>query len=234
MTVQEVLHTTQGRDAGSVNQSSVRYAETLLLQGEVPMAAVIANIATRKGRFPGIVVLTDQRVLAVCGLPGIKRSVVIPMNELEKCDESSSFLYYKAIFHGREADISLTVDPEIGERFSRCIAVMNGEEAEFDDVGEVGESGFLNPLLRRNFIRRRRAKEKEQARRNAQREAVNARLASGQEDAKNEESVQETARRLDQDLARARAEGEVADTDPRAVAARLAAELAQKDSEGRE
>lgn len=230
MTVQEALYATQGRDAGSLNRSAVRYAETLLLPGEIPSSAVIANVATRKEHFPGVVVLTNQRIFAACGLPGIKRSVVIPMNELEKCDETSSFLNYKAVFHGRDTDISLTVDPEIGERFSRCIAVMNGEETEFDDVREVGKSRILNPILRRNLFRQRRAREKEQARRKEQQEAVKTRLTSKRGDVRNEEDAQETARRLNQDLAQARLEGEVADTDPRAVAARLAAELAQEDS----
>lgn len=228
MTVQEALRATQDRDAGGLNRSAVRYAETLLQPGESAAAAVVANIVTRKERFPGVVVLTDRRVLAVCGLPGIKRSVSIPVDELKKCDETSSFLNYKAVFCGGDADISLTVDPETGERFSRCVAVMNGEEAEFDAVEDAGTGGLLNPLLKRNQLRRRRAREREA--REAQK--ADAPLPAEQEAAEHEEDTRETARRLNRALAQARAAGEVADTDPRAVAARLAAELARED--GRE
>lgn len=75
MTVREALQKTQGRDAGSVNRSAVRYAETLLQADEEILSAVIANVAARREHFPGVVVLTSRRIMAVCGLPGIKRSI---------------------------------------------------------------------------------------------------------------------------------------------------------------
>lgn len=66
MTVQEALQKTQGQDAGSVNRFAVRYAETLIRADEEILSAVIANVAARRERFPGVVVLTSRRVLAVC------------------------------------------------------------------------------------------------------------------------------------------------------------------------
>ena len=230
MTVQDALRKTQGRDAGSVNRASVNYAEAQIQPEEDILTAVVANITTRRGHFPGVVVLTDQRVLAVCGLPGIKRCVAIPMNELEKCDETSSFLNYKAVFHGRETDIALTVDPEVGERFSRCLAVRNGDVEEFDAVSGADKGSLLNPTLLRNMERKRRAGKKEAARRKAQREA-DRRQAGPEGDGGTplhpEEAPEAVALRLDQQLEQAKKQGTVADTDPRAVAARLARELAE-------
>lgn len=222
MTVQDALRKTQGRDAGSVNRASVNYAEAQIQPEEDILAAVVANVTTRRGHFPGVVVLTDRRVLAVCGLPGIKRCAAIPMDELEKCDETSSFLNYKAVFHGRETDIALTVDPEVGERFSRCLAVLNGNVEEFDAVSGTDKGSLLNPTLLRNMQRKRRAGEKEAARREAQRE-----MAHGGTPLHPEEAPEAVALCLDQQLEQAKKQGTVADTDPRAVAARLAKELAE-------
>ena len=44
MTVKEALAQTQKKKAGLINKASVNYAETLLLPGEKPEAAAIANI----------------------------------------------------------------------------------------------------------------------------------------------------------------------------------------------
>lgn len=238
MTVQEALQKIQGRDAGAVNRSAVRYAETLLQPKETVLAAVIANISTRRGHFPGIVVLTDQRVLAACGLPGIKRSVSLFLNELVKCDEANSFLNYKAAFFSKEDGFSLTVNPEIGERFSRCLAVLNGEAEEFDAVIDAGKNGILNPLLARNMLRKRRAREREQERRKAEQDAVNARFTSDLETEStaakaSAENADAVAKRLSQQLSKASERGEVTETDPLAIAARLAEELAREEESGR-
>ena len=83
MTVKEALAQTQKKKAGLINKASVNYAETLLLPGEKPEAAAIANIYTRRDKFPGIVVITDQRVIAACGIPGIKRDICMNIRDLE-------------------------------------------------------------------------------------------------------------------------------------------------------
>lgn len=85
MTVKEALAQTQKKKAGLINKASVNYAETLLLPGEKPEAAAIANIYTRRDKFPGIVVITDQRVIAACGIPGIKRDICMNIRDLENC-----------------------------------------------------------------------------------------------------------------------------------------------------
>lgn len=233
MTVQEALRETQGRDAGAVNRASASYAETLIQSDEHIMAAVICNAATPREHFPGIAVLTDRRILAVCGLPGIKRCVSLPMDEWEGCDEVSSFLNYKAVFRTKETAVSFTVNPEVGERFSRCLAVLRGEAEEFDAVNEVEKGGILNPTLMRNMMRKRRARKKETARRKEELDAIQERFSAGAKDpgdiAGEEEDAKTVARRLNRQLAQAERQGVVADTDPRAVAARLARELVNEN-----
>lgn len=214
MTIQEALHKTQGRDAGSVNRSAVTYAETLISPDEIVKAAVIANISTQRGRFPGVVVLTDQRFLAACGLPGIKRSVSLRLDELEKCEETGSFLNYKAVFRTKEDGFSLTIDPEVGERFSRCLAILRGEVEEFDAVNGVEKGGILNPVLKRNMLRKHRTREKEKAHRKAKMATVNEHFVAG-----------------------LKAESAVFDDieeNVKTVAARLAKELAKDDMGGQE
>ena len=231
MTVQEALRSIQGRDAGGVNRASASYAETLIQPEEEIVAAAVANIATPKEHFPGVVVLTDRRVLAACSLPGIKRSVSLPLDGPTQIQENSSFLNYKAAFAAKEGAFTMTVNPEVGERFSRCLAVLRGEAEEFDAVNSADTGGILNPTLMRNMLRRRKAREKDAARRKTAQEAAEKRLSAASEaDAagKPEEDPAETARRLDQQLRQARAQGTVADTDPQAVAARLAKELAME------
>lgn len=204
MTVQEALQKTQGRDAGSVNRSAVRYAETLLQADEEILSAVIANVVVRRERFPGVVVLTSRRIMAVCGLPGIKRSISLRLDELSRCEERNSFLNYKAAFYTKEDGFALTADPEIGERFSRSLAVLNGTEKAFDAVEGMEKSGILNPVLERNLLRRRQAEKKENARRRAEREAAATQLS---------------------------AELDGTETVPQTVAARLVKELAEEEAE---
>lgn len=205
MTVQEALQKTQGRNAGSVNRSAVVYAETLLAPDEIVTAAVIANISTQRGHFPGVVVLTDRRFLAACGLPGIKRSVSLRLDELGKCEETSSLFNYKAVLRTKEDGFSLTVDPEVGERFSRCLAVLRGEEEEFDVASGVEEGSILSPVLKRNVLRKRRMREKEKARRKAELTQANEQLASDLKADRvvleeNGESVKTIAARLAKEL----------------------------------
>ena len=233
MTVQEALRETQGRDAGAVNRASVSYAETLIQLDEHILAAVICNAATPREHFPGIAVLTDRRILAVCGLPGIKRCVSLLMDEWERCDEISSFLNYKAVFRTKETAVSFTVNPEVCERFSRCLAVLRGEAEEFDAVNGAEKDGILNPTLMRNMMRKRRARKKEAARRKAELAAIQERFSAGAKDpgdiAGEEADPKTVARRLNRQLAQAERQGVVADTDPRAVAARLARELVNEN-----
>lgn len=224
MTIQEAIRRTEGRDAGIVNRLSARYAQTLLQQGEEPFAAVVANIATVREHFPGIAVLTDRRVLVVCGLPGIKRAEACGQNWT--CREDPSAIRHKFTFSDEKSTFSITLDPDTGEQFSRQLARLRGEEDAFDAAGkEIGRSGILNPALLRGKRRARQAKEMRAAAvsRSGRKTPVGHEPEAS--DAKAE------ARRLARQLEEARTRGHVADTDPRAVAARLAAELAEKESD---
>lgn len=204
MTVQEALRKIQGRDSGAVNKSAVRYAETLIQEDEEILSAVISNVAARREHFPGVVVLTDRQIMAVCGLPGIKRSISLRLDELSKCEERSSFLNYKAVFYTKEDGFTLTVNPEIGERFSRSLAALNGTEEAFDAVKGMEKSGILNPVLERNLLRRRQARKEIITRQRAERERVAAQLE---------------------------AEQSGVETGPQTVAARLARELMEENAE---
>lgn len=217
-TVQEALRRTQGRDAGTVNRLSARYAQALLRPGEEPAAAVVANIATERGGFPGVLVLTGQRVLAVCGLPGIRRA--LSCGEGWTCREAPSAVCHRFSFSDGRCRFSATVDPDTGDRLSRRMAVLRGDETDLDEAPEEAGSGIWNPALLRSRRRLRTAGKKRAAEDAPPRERPSGRTAP-------EEAVAdaETARRLALELREARARGDVAETDPLAVAARLAAEL---------
>ena len=222
MTIREAIRFTEGKDAGIVNRASVQYAETLLLDGEEPSAAVIANITTAREHFPGVVVLTDRRVLAVCGLPGIKRMAACGAGWT--CQENPSAIRHKFTFSDGKSAFSVTLDPDTGERFSRHIAFANGDEHAFDEVPEDSGSGILNPALLRSKRRARQTKAKQAA--EASPSQHNKVTASAEQT-----DIKAEAQRLSRQLEEARSKGRVADTDPMAVAARLAAELAEKESD---
>lgn len=160
MTIQEAVRQTQGKDAGIVNRLSVRYAETLLLHGEEPSAAVIANVTVGREKFPGAVVLTDRRMIAVCGLPGIKR--VVACGPRWSCLEDPSAIRHRFMISDGKQSFSMTVDPDTGERFSRYIARFLGEEVDYDE-GSDNSGGILNPALSRSKRRARQANEKRMA-----------------------------------------------------------------------
>ena len=237
MTVHDIIQRVQGKRVGVMNRYSAKYAQTLIHPGEKISVAVVANVATRGERFPGVVILTDQRIMAVCGLPGIKRSIVFDINQLDKCEESPSAINYKATFYSGKNAFSFTVNPEIGETFSRYIAVLNGAEDEFDAVEAPPSNTIFNPTLVRAKLRAREAKKRERAKREAAQDSLRAQLeekrkaqsvsrTSDSEDA----STQEVAKLLERQLEEALGKGLVDDTDPTAVAARLAKELADEET----
>lgn len=128
--VSEAIVLTQGKKAGIINRVSVRYAESLLHPGENVIAAVIANIKTKRNNFPGVVLITTQNVMAVCGLPGIKRCITLPVEELLHCEEISSAIQYKALFSTRKNMFAMTTGPDLGDRFTTHIAQLNRENEE--------------------------------------------------------------------------------------------------------
>lgn len=162
MTVNQAILAVQGKPVGMLNRFSSTYAESLLLPDETVLAAAEANIRTSRGHYPGIVVITDQHVMAVCGLPGIRRSIILRRNELEQCAENSTLLQYRASFFTRTAAFSMTVSPDVGEAFSAYVAQINGEELE-DIQLDTGNS-ILNPKLLHNLKRNKLRREREKAR----------------------------------------------------------------------
>lgn len=244
MTVDEAIKLVQKRGAGFGNRSSVKYAESLLEPGEAPVAAVVANISTKKDHWPGVVVLTEQRVIAACGLPGIKRTKIFPLTELVKCEETDSLITYKVTFQTKDDGFSLTVDPDTGDALSPYIAHVNGDDDLFDDIKLEVKTGVFSQTMVRSNIRKRRKKEKAYAAMRAERERRDAILQENDEryaadlasanaaagSTGEEDDAQAVAARLEQELERKRAQGQVSSTDPTAVAARLAAELAEQEA----
>lgn len=224
-TVKEAVFDLQGQNAGMMNRMSVQYAQLLLEAEEQVLSAVIANITTAAEHFPGVVVLTDRRIFAVCGLPGIRRSISCRLKGLQ-CEEKPNAVRDKMLFSQGKNAFSLTVDPENGEKFARALAVCRGEEEIFDSV-QVRDSHLLNPSVMRNKERARLAKQKAAARRAQSEEIpeiVSEKAASTE--AGNAESTEDTALRLSRQLEHAREKKQIDETDPLAVAARLAKELA--------
>lgn len=167
MIVSEAIEKSRGGKALFLNRLSVKYADKLLLENENVLTAVIANIKTPRDSYPGVVVLTDQRVFAACGLPGIKRSVIIPLDELDDCGESGTVIMYTATFRSKDKTFSMSIDPDDGEEFTRYAAMINGED--FVDVQINMEKGSIfNPNIircrKRNQIRKRQEKERDLAR----------------------------------------------------------------------
>lgn len=161
MTVNEALAKTQKKKAGLINKASVKYAETLLLPGEKPEAAAIANIYTRRDKFPGIVVITDRRVIAACGIPGIKRDICMNISDLENCEETSMIMQYKVTFRTRKEAFAMSVDPDVGASLSPHVARINGDDLtslKLDARGNILNASFFKQQ-RLNQERKKKAKE---------------------------------------------------------------------------
>ena len=162
MTVNEAVFTIQKRKPGFINRMSVNYAQTLLQENEAVQAAVIANISTKRDSYPGVVVLTDRNIMAVCGLPGAKRKTILPIDQLEHCEELSTVIQYKATFRTHRDAFGMNVDPDDGEVFSAYVAQINGEE--FEDIRLDVDGKILNSNLLRSRKRNQIRKERQKAR----------------------------------------------------------------------
>lgn len=151
MTINEAIENTQKKKAGGISRVSARYAQSLLLSDEEVITAAAANIFTKRGKFPGVAAITSRRIIAVCGLPGIKRSVSLPLDELENFEETSSFIQYKAVFRTRRESLAITLDPKSGDIFSAYAAGLNGNDMDsvkLKVTGSVKGSTFLQQKKR--------------------------------------------------------------------------------------
>lgn len=162
MTVNEALLKTQTKGAGLINKASVKYAQSLLLPGEEAEAAAIANIYTHRDKYPGIVVITNQRVIAACGIPGIKRSTCLAIEDLENCEETSMIMQYKVTFRTRKESFAMSVDPDVGANLSPHVAKINGEDLaslKLDARGNILNTEIFKQQ-RLNQKRKEQAKER--------------------------------------------------------------------------
>lgn len=103
MTIDDAIKKIQGKPAGVTARATVQYAQGQLSVGERVFAAVTANVHTHHGHYPGVVVLTDKRVFAACGLPGIHRLKSFPLEQLRSCSDKKSPMTYNISF-GTETD----------------------------------------------------------------------------------------------------------------------------------
>ncbi len=165
MTIDQAIRTTQKKKPGVTARMSVRYAQSLLLPNEDVTAAVTADIYTKREKFPGIAIITNQRVIAACGLPGIKRLIAFPLEDIKNCEETSSIIQYKAVFYTRRESFAVTLDPKSGEAFSEHIARLNGtdmDSVKLKVTGSVKTPTFLRQKAR-NQAYKEQAKSREQA-----------------------------------------------------------------------
>lgn len=212
MTVAEAIRQIQKKNASITNRASVNYAQEQIENGEKIGTAVTANIFTPRGHYPGVVVLTDRRVLAVCGMPGIKRLQSFALKDLLRCEEAESPLTYRATFRTRDDSFSITLPPTIGKEFSRYVAKIN---AAFDSIHLTVDGNIRHGATLKQEMRRQSAEIRELI----EEEGTDLAAISAQ---------------LDQWLTDARAQGEVPATDPLAVAARLAHELQETSPQSQE
>lgn len=208
MNIDEAIKKVQGKSAGVTLRGSVRYAQSLLEKGENVKAAVTSTIySARQGHYPGIVALTDRRVLAVCGLPGIHRVQSFPIGELLKVEESESPLTYKAVFRIKKDAFSISLGPTVGKAFTKYVADLN---ADFDSVHVSADGNARHPVTFRTDLRHL-AKEEREAVKGAPTD-----LAS-------------ISAKLEEWLSEEREKRDVSAQDPLSVAVRLARQLQEDE-----
>ena len=117
MTIDGAIRKIQGK-YGVTARASVEYAQEQVRPDERVFAAFTANIYTHHGHFPGVAALTDQRVFAVCGLPGIRRLVEYPLEALTMCRDSKSPLTYKVSFGTDRDSFQAALSTQAGENFA--------------------------------------------------------------------------------------------------------------------
>lgn len=118
MTIEEAIIKIQGKPAGVTARASVRYAQEQLEKDEKVFAAATANIHTHRGHFPGVLVLTGQRVCAACGLPGIHRLKSFPIGEITSCSDKKSPMEYKVSFGTDSDSFQAVLSSRAGENFA--------------------------------------------------------------------------------------------------------------------
>lgn len=124
MTIDEAIKEIQGKSVGITGRGTVKHAQELLEEEEKVFAAATANIQSHRGKYPGIIVFTDQRMLAVGGLPGIKRSISLPLKGLMSCKSRKSPLSYTVSVTTSTDGFSAMLSPQAGEKFAPYISAL--------------------------------------------------------------------------------------------------------------
>ena len=124
MTINEAIMEIQGKSAGITGQAAVRYAQEQLFEGEKVFAAASANIRSSHGNYPGIIVFTDQRLFAAGGLPGMRRSISLPLKELRLCKDMGSPLSYTVSVSSKTDSFNAILSPRAGKNFSQYISAL--------------------------------------------------------------------------------------------------------------
>lgn len=123
MTVDEAIREMQGKSK-LTGRATIDYAQKQLAEGEKVFAAASANIQSHHGNFPGLFVFTDQRLLAVSGLPGIRRAISLPLTQLLKCKSRKTPLSYTISVSSGTDGFSAMLSPETGEKFAPYISAL--------------------------------------------------------------------------------------------------------------
>lgn len=124
MTIDEAIRQIEGKAPGITVRATVQYAQSQLPEDEKVFAAASATIRSHHGNFPGVIVFTDKRMLAVSGLPGIRRSITLPLRELLSCKSKKTPLAYNLKIATKTDSFSAMLSPKPGENFAPYISAL--------------------------------------------------------------------------------------------------------------
>ncbi len=124
MTVDEAVREIQGKSAGLTDRASVKFAQAQIGEKEKVFAAAPVSIRSRHGNFPGVLVFTDQRLLAAGGLPGIRRAISLPLAGLVSCRSRKSPLSYNVTDKTGRDSFTAMLSPQAGENFAPYISAL--------------------------------------------------------------------------------------------------------------
>ena len=124
MTINEAIKEIQGKPAGITGRATVNYAEEQLFDGEKVFAAAPANIRSHHGNYPGIIVFTDKRLFAASGMPGIRRTISLPLKELRECRDLKSPLSYTISLATNTDSFSAMLSPQTGKNYAPYFSAL--------------------------------------------------------------------------------------------------------------
>ena len=124
MTINEAIKEIQGKPAGITGRATVNYAQDQLSEKEKVFAAAPANIRSHHGNYPGIIVFTDQRLFAASGIPGIRRTISLPLKGLRECGDLKSPLSYTVSLATSTDRFSAMLSPQAGKNFAPYFSAL--------------------------------------------------------------------------------------------------------------